>query len=178
MDGEQKTSDRKSCKRQLALTLEVEKRLWRTVRSQQNQAFSEINTRLNDGARRRVSKWTVPLSFHRMGFGSRRPTRVPLLNARHQAVRLAWGREQRNLSEIYILSSRHPLQKIRFEKGRMLKMVIVYEVLLFSVQIIPHPPLYPKFKERFITKLPFNFSLDVKSMKISSSEVESPSGVS
>ncbi|GFW39265.1 uncharacterized protein TNCV_1832511 [Trichonephila clavipes] len=37
--------------------------------------------------------------------------------------------------------------------------------------------LYPKFKERFITKLPFNFSLDVKSMKISS-EVESPSGVS
>ncbi|GFW62156.1 hypothetical protein TNCV_1685871 [Trichonephila clavipes] len=38
--------------------------------------------------------------------------------------------------------------------------------------------LYPKFKERLITKLPFNFSLDVKSMKISSSEVESPSGVS
>ncbi|GFV33652.1 hypothetical protein TNCV_4567671 [Trichonephila clavipes] len=38
--------------------------------------------------------------------------------------------------------------------------------------------LYPKFKERFITKLPFKFSLDVKSMKISSSEVENPPGVS
>ncbi|GFT60140.1 hypothetical protein TNCV_4687061 [Trichonephila clavipes] len=32
-------------------------------------------------------------------------------------------------------------------------------------------------KERFITKLPFKCSLDVKAMKISS-EVESPSGVS
>ncbi|GBL82581.1 Transposable element Tc1 transposase [Araneus ventricosus] len=30
-----------------------------------------------------------------MGFGSRRPTRVPLLNARHQAARLAWAREHR-----------------------------------------------------------------------------------
>ncbi|GFW35934.1 hypothetical protein TNCV_1927631 [Trichonephila clavipes] len=40
--------------------------------------------------------------------------------------------------------------------------------------------LYPKFKERFITKLPFSFSLDVKSYEdfTSSSEVESPSGVS
>ncbi|GFX86331.1 hypothetical protein TNCV_2562131 [Trichonephila clavipes] len=28
----------------------------------------------------------------------------------------------RGLAEIYILSSRHPLQKIRFAKGRMLKM--------------------------------------------------------
>ncbi|GFW83287.1 transposable element Tc1 transposase [Trichonephila clavipes] len=28
-----------------------------------------------------------------MGFGSRRSARVPLLNARHQAVRLAWERE-------------------------------------------------------------------------------------
>ncbi|GFW55983.1 hypothetical protein TNCV_373891 [Trichonephila clavipes] len=37
--------------------------------------------------------------------------------------------------------------------------------------------LYPKFKERFVTTLPFIFSLDVKSMKIPS-EVESPSGVS
>ncbi|GBM04891.1 hypothetical protein AVEN_252830-1 [Araneus ventricosus] len=30
-----------------------------------------------------------------MGFGSRRPTRVTLLNARHRAARLAWAREQR-----------------------------------------------------------------------------------
>ncbi|GFT14002.1 transposon Ty3-I Gag-Pol polyprotein [Trichonephila clavipes] len=33
-------------------------------------------------------------------------------------------------SEIYILSSRHPLQKIRFNKGGMLKMVIVMVIHL------------------------------------------------
>ncbi|GFW49885.1 transposable element Tc1 transposase [Trichonephila clavipes] len=31
-----------------------------------------------------------------MGFGSRRPTRVPLLNARHCAARLVWAREYRD----------------------------------------------------------------------------------
>ncbi|GBN10646.1 hypothetical protein AVEN_45221-1 [Araneus ventricosus] len=30
-----------------------------------------------------------------MGFGSHRPTTVPLLNACHQAARLAWSREHR-----------------------------------------------------------------------------------
>ncbi|GFS83695.1 HTH_Tnp_Tc3_2 domain-containing protein [Trichonephila clavipes] len=38
---------------------------------------------------RTVSKRTVKHSLHRMGFGSRRSTRVPLLNARHQAGHLA-----------------------------------------------------------------------------------------
>ncbi|GBN27845.1 hypothetical protein AVEN_222637-1 [Araneus ventricosus] len=33
-----------------------------------------------------------------MGFVSRRPTRVPLLNARHRAARLAWAREHREWS--------------------------------------------------------------------------------
>ncbi|GFW84748.1 hypothetical protein TNCV_1814781 [Trichonephila clavipes] len=31
-----------------------------------------------------------------MGLGSRRPTIVPLLNARHQAAHLVWAREHRN----------------------------------------------------------------------------------
>ncbi|GFV33701.1 uncharacterized protein TNCV_4568161 [Trichonephila clavipes] len=31
-----------------------------------------------------------------MGFGSHRPTRVPLFNARHRAARLAWAREHRD----------------------------------------------------------------------------------
>ncbi|GFU46579.1 hypothetical protein TNCV_1546001 [Trichonephila clavipes] len=44
-------------------------------------------------------------------------------------------------------------------------------------RIIPHPPL-PQIQRAIYYKLPFNFSLDVKYMKISSSEVESPSGVS
>ncbi|GFX57198.1 HTH_Tnp_Tc3_2 domain-containing protein [Trichonephila clavipes] len=31
--------------------------------------------------------------FTVLGFGSRRPTRIPLLNDRHQAARLAWARD-------------------------------------------------------------------------------------
>ncbi|GFU04327.1 hypothetical protein TNCV_864251 [Trichonephila clavipes] len=57
-------------------------------------------------------------------------------------------------SEIYALSSKHPPQKIRFNKGRMLKMVIVYKVLLFSVQIIPHPPL-PQIQRAIYYKIAF-----------------------
>ncbi|GFU40383.1 transposable element Tc1 transposase [Trichonephila clavipes] len=33
-----------------------------------------------------------------MGFGSLGPTRIPLLNARHQAARLVWAREHRECS--------------------------------------------------------------------------------
>ncbi|GFW99816.1 transposable element Tc1 transposase [Trichonephila clavipes] len=33
-----------------------------------------------------------------MGFGSRRPTSVPLLNARHRDARLVWAREHRDWS--------------------------------------------------------------------------------
>ncbi|GFW66726.1 hypothetical protein TNCV_1371581 [Trichonephila clavipes] len=51
---------------------------------------------LNDGASRTVSKWTGQHSLHRMGFGSHRPAGVPVLNARHRDVRLAWTREHRN----------------------------------------------------------------------------------
>ncbi|GFU68141.1 hypothetical protein TNCV_248051 [Trichonephila clavipes] len=59
-------------------------------------------------------------------------------------------------SDIHILSSKQPPQKIRFNKGSMLKMVIVYEVLLFSVQIIPHPPL-PKIQRVIYYKIAFKF---------------------
>ncbi|GFU36858.1 hypothetical protein TNCV_3580691 [Trichonephila clavipes] len=34
-----------------------------------------------------------------MGFRSRRPTRVPLLNSRHQTACLAWAREHRDWSQ-------------------------------------------------------------------------------
>ncbi|GFT30722.1 HTH_Tnp_Tc3_2 domain-containing protein [Trichonephila clavipes] len=78
-----KTSDRANCKGQLALTVHGERRLYLVVRIQQSQTLAQITTQLNDGASRTVSKRTVQLSFHLMGFGSRRLTRLPLLNARH-----------------------------------------------------------------------------------------------
>ncbi|GFX69386.1 HTH_Tnp_Tc3_2 domain-containing protein [Trichonephila clavipes] len=45
-----------------------------------------------------VSKWTVQRSLHRKGFGSHRPTRVPLLDTRHWAARLAWAKDHRGWS--------------------------------------------------------------------------------
>ncbi|GFU77128.1 HTH_Tnp_Tc3_2 domain-containing protein [Trichonephila clavipes] len=92
-EGGQKTSDRANSKRQLALTLRYEIRLKRIVRSQRSQILAQSSTQFNEGPSRTVSKWNVQRSLHRMGFGSSRPKRVPLLNACHRAARLAWARE-------------------------------------------------------------------------------------
>ncbi|GFS78875.1 HTH_Tnp_Tc3_2 domain-containing protein [Trichonephila clavipes] len=98
MDGGQNSSDRENCKGQLAFTVRGRRRLRRIVRSQRSQTLAQITTQLNDCASRTISKRTVQRSFHRTGFGSRRPTRVPLLNACHRATRLAWAREHRDWS--------------------------------------------------------------------------------
>ncbi|GFW63731.1 HTH_Tnp_Tc3_2 domain-containing protein [Trichonephila clavipes] len=71
-------------KEHLALMAPAERRLRRIVRRQRSQTLAQITTQLNDGASSTVSKRTVQRSLHGMGFGSRRPTRVPLLNARHR----------------------------------------------------------------------------------------------
>ncbi|GFX68154.1 HTH_Tnp_Tc3_2 domain-containing protein [Trichonephila clavipes] len=64
------------------------------VHSQRSQTLALITTQLNDGASPTVR--TVQCSLYRMGFGRRQPTRVPLLNARYGASRLAWAREHRD----------------------------------------------------------------------------------
>ncbi|GBL86930.1 hypothetical protein AVEN_172034-1 [Araneus ventricosus] len=94
-DGGKKTSDQANYKVQLALNERGLRRLSRIVRSQKNQTLAQITIQLNQGASRTDSKRTVQSSLQRMGFGSRRPTRVPLLNARHRAAHLAWAREHR-----------------------------------------------------------------------------------
>ncbi|GFT01714.1 HTH_Tnp_Tc3_2 domain-containing protein [Trichonephila clavipes] len=73
-----------------------ERRLRCIVGSQRSQTLAHIATQFNDGASRTVSKRTVQRSFHSMGFGSDRPTRVPLFNARYRAVPLVWAREHRD----------------------------------------------------------------------------------
>ncbi|GFY16875.1 HTH_Tnp_Tc3_2 domain-containing protein [Trichonephila clavipes] len=83
MDGGQKSSDRANCKGQLPLTVCSERRLRRIVRGQQSQTLAPITSQ------RTVSKRTVQVRFTVRVSG---PTRVPLLNARHQAARLAWTR--------------------------------------------------------------------------------------
>ncbi|GBM24225.1 hypothetical protein AVEN_22563-1 [Araneus ventricosus] len=92
MDGGGKTNDRANCKGQLALNERGARRLNRIVRSQ---TLAQLTTQLNQGSSRTVSKRTVQRSLHRMGFWSRRVTRIPLLNAHHRAARLAWARQHR-----------------------------------------------------------------------------------
>ncbi|GFU69646.1 uncharacterized protein TNCV_2559361 [Trichonephila clavipes] len=62
--------------------------LWDYV-NQRSQTLPQITIQLNDGASRTVSKRFVQRLPHRVGFGSRRPTRVPLLNARHRAEHIS-----------------------------------------------------------------------------------------
>ncbi|GFW84272.1 HTH_Tnp_Tc3_2 domain-containing protein [Trichonephila clavipes] len=92
------TRDLANCKGQLALTVRGEKWLRCFVHSQRSQTLAQFITQLNDGASRRVSKRSVQRSLPRMGFGSCRCTRVPLLKARHRVARLAWARELRDWS--------------------------------------------------------------------------------
>ncbi|GBM86093.1 hypothetical protein AVEN_41235-1 [Araneus ventricosus] len=47
----------------------------------------------NDGASTSVSVRTVQPTVNNMGSQSRRPTRVPLLTARHKALLLSWARQ-------------------------------------------------------------------------------------
>ncbi|GFU57624.1 HTH_Tnp_Tc3_2 domain-containing protein [Trichonephila clavipes] len=96
MVGGQKTSVRANWKEQLALIVRGKRRLRHIVRSQRSQTLAQITTQLNDSSSRTDSKRTVQRSLHLKGFGSRRPTRVPLLNAHHRAARLAWAREHRD----------------------------------------------------------------------------------
>ncbi|GFT63768.1 HTH_Tnp_Tc3_2 domain-containing protein [Trichonephila clavipes] len=76
-------------KRQLALSVRGERWLRRIVGSQRSQTV-RITNQTNDGASRTVSKRTVQYLLHRIGFRSHRPTRVPMLKARHRAAHLAW----------------------------------------------------------------------------------------
>ncbi|GFV83044.1 HTH_Tnp_Tc3_2 domain-containing protein [Trichonephila clavipes] len=93
MDGGQKTSHRANCKGHLALTVRGEGRLRCIVCRQRSQTLAHITNQLNDGASRTISKRIVQRSLHRMDFGSRRSTRVPLLNGHHRAARLSWTRK-------------------------------------------------------------------------------------
>ncbi|GFT89743.1 HTH_Tnp_Tc3_2 domain-containing protein [Trichonephila clavipes] len=93
-----KTSDQANSKGQLVLTVRGERWIRCILRSQRSQTLVQITTQLNDGVSRTVSKRTVRHSLHRIGFGSRRPTRVQFFNAHYRAARLAWAREHRGWS--------------------------------------------------------------------------------
>ncbi|GFX78664.1 transposable element Tcb2 transposase [Trichonephila clavipes] len=94
-DDGQKTSDWTSCNGQLALTVRGESRLRRIAHSKRSQTLAQITIQLNNCAICAVSKWTEQGWLHCMGFGSPRPTRVPLLNVRLRAACLPWASEHR-----------------------------------------------------------------------------------
>ncbi|XP_035228054.1 uncharacterized protein LOC118200224 [Stegodyphus dumicola] len=91
LDGGKRTSDRA----QLTRNKRGVRQLSRIVHSQRSQTLAQITTQLNQSDSRTVSKRIVQRSLHHIGYGSRRPTRIPLLNACHRAALLAWAREYR-----------------------------------------------------------------------------------
>ncbi|GFU40194.1 hypothetical protein TNCV_4289611 [Trichonephila clavipes] len=90
----QKSSNRASCKGQLALTVSGREiiEVYCTVPEKPENISSDYN-HLNNGANRTVSKRNVQRSLHRMGFVSHRPLRVPLLNARLPGLHVLPGQE-------------------------------------------------------------------------------------
>ncbi|GFU55636.1 transposable element Tcb2 transposase [Trichonephila clavipes] len=77
-----------------------------------------------DGASHAVSKQTLQRLFHRIGFGSRRPTRVPLLNARFRAALLIRARERRQARE-----AMDPACQVRIVQGHC-GSVMIWDVYL------------------------------------------------
>ncbi|GFU72135.1 uncharacterized protein TNCV_3049951 [Trichonephila clavipes] len=74
-------------------------------------------------------------SLHRMSFGSRRPTRVPWLNARHRAACLAWTsqnatpRRVRYYSEIYLADN-------MLYKGQTVQMTASCDVWMMTKSVV------------------------------------------
>lgn len=69
------------------------RRLCRIVNVNRHATLRQITAGINVGRTRDVSDRTVRRNLSSLGYGSRRPTRVPLLTARHRLQRLSWARE-------------------------------------------------------------------------------------
>jgi transposase len=92
-----KTSNlRQMCGRKKTLKERDHRRLSRIVSRDRRATLPQIASDFNVGASTSVSVRTVQRSLHDMGIRSRRPSRVPLMTARHKAMRLAWARQHRH----------------------------------------------------------------------------------
>ena len=76
-----------------ALTDRDQRRARRIVTDNRQATPREITAGINEGRTTDVSVRTVRRNLALMGYGSRRPTRVPLLTERHRLQRLTWARD-------------------------------------------------------------------------------------
>ncbi|GFT21115.1 HTH_Tnp_Tc3_2 domain-containing protein [Trichonephila clavipes] len=70
-----------------------QRRLTRIIMRDRRATFPQIAGDFNAGPSTSVTMQTIQRNIIDMGFRGRRPTRVPLLNARHKTLRLAWTRQ-------------------------------------------------------------------------------------
>ncbi|GFS50304.1 HTH_Tnp_Tc3_2 domain-containing protein [Trichonephila clavipes] len=73
-----------------------QRRLTRTIKRDRRATLPKIAADFNAGPSTSVTVWTIQRNIIDMGFRSRMPTRVPLLTARHKALRLAWAHQHRH----------------------------------------------------------------------------------
>ncbi|GFU36801.1 HTH_Tnp_Tc3_2 domain-containing protein [Trichonephila clavipes] len=69
-----------------------QRRLTRINKQDRRATLPQIAADFNAGSSTSVTARTIQRSIINMSFQSRRPTRVPLLTARHKALGLAWAR--------------------------------------------------------------------------------------
>ncbi|GFT99630.1 HTH_Tnp_Tc3_2 domain-containing protein [Trichonephila clavipes] len=110
------------------------RRLTRIIKPDRRATVPQIPADFNAGPPTSATVRTIQRNIIDMGFPSRRPTRVPLLIARHKALRLAWARQlrhrtaddwkhvawsdesrfQSNLAVVYVRVWRQPLESIEY----------------------------------------------------------------
>ncbi|KFM59538.1 Transposable element Tc1 transposase, partial [Stegodyphus mimosarum] len=76
-----------------ALNDRDQRRLRRVVSVHRQATLRQITEEINVGRTRDVSDRTLRRNLSSLGYASRRPTRGPLLTARHRLQRLSWARE-------------------------------------------------------------------------------------
>ncbi|GFX39027.1 HTH_Tnp_Tc3_2 domain-containing protein [Trichonephila clavipes] len=70
--------------------------LTRIIKRDRCATLPHIASNFNAAPSTSVSVRTIQRNIIHMGFRSRRPTRVPLLTARHKALCLAWAHQHRH----------------------------------------------------------------------------------
>lgn len=89
-----KTSNlRHRCGRKKIMQERDQRRLTRIIKSNRHATLSQIAADFNAGPSTSDSVRTIQRNIINTDFRSRRPIRVPLMTARHKALRLAWARQ-------------------------------------------------------------------------------------
>ncbi|GFU01788.1 HTH_Tnp_Tc3_2 domain-containing protein [Trichonephila clavipes] len=87
---------RHHCGRKKNMQERDQRRLTRISKRDRREIVSQIAAELNAGTSTSVTVRSIQQNIIDMGFRSQRPTRIPLLTARHKALRFAWARQHRH----------------------------------------------------------------------------------